>query len=339
MNQESIEEYLNQLLEESESDLDRVFIARLKAMKDWLRELYEKYPSGEGINRTEIYKYRRFEKELQFIKQNIQGDYKQAYALISGLMVSQYVENYIRSGYVYEMTTQTDMQYAIPNTQTVIEAVTNPIKELTLNATLNNHRNQVLRRIRVELAQGIQAGESYSRMAKRLEKAMGFSRSKARMTARTEAGRAQTLGRLESLEQVKKYAKTDEFWMAELDKRTRTSHRKLDGQERGKDGYFHYRGMKARGPSLWGVASMDIQCRCDIASKVNGIMPDSRRAKDYDDADYQQRLADRIDELMADEGLTEKQATRKAKRQIYPPSKIVEFQDYKTWYESLLNKG
>lgn len=339
MNQESIEDYLTELLENAEDELDQVFIARLREMKQWLATLYEKYPDGDGISRTQIYKYKRFEKELQFIKGNIQGDYKQAYTLIAGLMGSQYIENYLRSGYIYEMTAQTDMDYVIPSKQTITEAVTNPIKELTLNAVLNQHRNEILRRIRIELGQGIQAGESYNEMAKRLEKALEFSRTKARRVTRTESGRAQTLGRLKSGEQASQYADLKKYWMAEMDKRTRTSHRKLDDRKADDEGYFHYKGMEAKGPSLWGVASMDINCRCDVFYMVNGNKPDTRRARDYDDTDYQKRLAERIEEIMADEGKTAKQADRKAKKQIYPPNKVVEYMDYEKWYQSLKDKS
>ena len=342
MNQETIEDYLNELLDDAEDELDRVFLNRLKAMKQWLAELYDKYPDGNGISRTEIYKYRRFEKEMQFIKANIQEDYKQAYALIYGLMASQFVENYIRSGYVYEMTLATDMQYAIPSAETIREAVTNPIKELTLNATLNTHRNQVLRRIRIELGQGIQAGESYSQMAKRLEKAFNFSRNKAKLTAVTEAGRSQSKGRLRSVEKVREYApdkKTDKLWLSSRDASVRHAHRVLDGQKAGKDDLFEYKGHKAPAPSLFNIARLDVRCRCDTLLLIDNKKPDTMRVRDYDDVQYQQRLAQRIEEIMADEGKTEKQATRKARKQIYPPSKVQDFMDYQTWYESLLNKS
>lgn len=341
MNQESIEEYLDKLLNQSERDLDKVFILRLKEMKRWLAGLYEKYPDGKGINRTAIYKYRRFEKELERIKENIQSDYKEAYAIIYALMSSQYVENYIRSGYVYEMTLTTDMQYSIPSAEVIREAVTNPIKELTLNATLNSHRNQVLRRIRIELGQGIQAGESYSQMAKRLESAFKFSRDKAKMTAVTEAGRSQSKGRLRSIEKVREYvpeSRTDKLWLSSRDMSVRHAHKVLDGQKAGKDDLFEYGGHSAPAPSLFGVAKLDIRCRCDTLLLIDGKKPDTMRVRDYDNEDYQIRLAQRIEQIMADEGKTEKQATKKAKRQVHPPSKVQEFMDYQTWYKTLLNK-
>ena len=337
--QEEIEEYLNDLLEQTEEELDRVFAERLKTILNQLAEMHRKYSKDGVISRTEMYKYKRFEKEMQFIKDNMQEHYAGVYTAISGLMVSQYRNNYMHSAHLYEIAAKEDMGYQIPSVQTIKEIISNPIKELTLPKILTQHRNEIIRNIRIEIAQGIQAGESYSEMAARLEQRVEFSRQKARRVARTEAGRAQTLGRLKSIEQAKKYAETDEFWMAELDKKTRKAHRKLDGQERGEDGLFHYKGMKAPGPSLWGVASMDINCRCDIGTKINGMFPNLRRARDYDNADYQRKLAKKIDEIMADEGKTEKQATRKAKRLVYPPNKVIDYINYDEWYKSLKDKG
>ncbi len=72
---------------------------------------------------------------------------------------------------------------------------------------------------------------------------------------------------------------------------------------------------------------------------VNGQKPALRRARDYDDSEYQKRLAERTEEIMADEGKTEKQAERKAKKQVYPPSKVIEYMDYDKWYQSLKDKS
>lgn len=64
------------------------------------------------------------------------------------------------------------------------------IAELTLLKTLRQHRNDIVHKINIELAQGIQDGESYWVMAKRLKRVLGFSSNKARTVARTEGGRA-----------------------------------------------------------------------------------------------------------------------------------------------------
>ncbi|EST12187.1 hypothetical protein [Sporolactobacillus laevolacticus] len=112
---------------------------------------------------------------------------------------------------------------------------------------------------------------------------------------------------------------------------TRPNHRKLDGQEADKDGYFHIHGLKAKWPHLFGVTNEDCQCRCVKIFKVNGQLPDTRRARDYQDAAYQQKLANRIGiQLMAD-GMTEKQAEKQAKKETSAPSVTIPFQSYDEW--------
>jgi len=119
--------------------------------------------------------------------------------------------------------------------------------------------------------------------------------------------------------------------MSALDLRVRHSHRILDGKETDSEGYFHYKGWKAKGPHLWGVPSMDIQCRCLKITKVNGMLPEYRRGRNYMDPDYQEKLADRIEQYMADDGVTYKQALKQAQREIQPPSTTLPFVSYNDW--------
>jgi SPP1 gp7 family putative phage head morphogenesis protein len=282
MNQQDIDRMLDKMIEQAEKDIDVVFAERLKAVHDHIAKLYRKYSDGEGISRTDIYKYNRFESEMEFLKQNIQGDYKDLYRRIDKLMKSSYVENYLRSGQLYEFTAQTPMQYTIPSAATVNQAILNPIKELTLSSLMNQHRNEIIRNIRLEIAQGIQAGEDYASMARRIEDTVGFSSVKAKRVARTEAGRVQSVSRLDSGEQASKYADFKKVWNATLDARVRKAHRVLDDKEADANGFFHYRGHRAKAPHLFGVARLDINCRCSILFLVNGKRPELRRARNDD---------------------------------------------------------
>lgn len=279
MTQNDIDKLLDRMIEQTERDIDVVFAKRLKAIHDHIAKLYRKYSDGESISRTDIYKYNRFESEMEFLKENIHADYKDLYRRINNLMKSSYVENYLRSGQIYEFAAQTPMRYTIPRMETVEQAILNPIKDLTLSALMNQHRNEIIRNIRLEIAQGIQAGEDYATMARRIEDRVNFSSVKAKRVARTEAGRVQTVSRLNSGEQASEYADLTKTWASTLDLKVRPAHRRLDDQEADEDGLFHYRGMTARGPHLWGNPSMDINCRCTILFLVNGKRPELRRAR------------------------------------------------------------
>jgi hypothetical protein len=336
MNQQDIDKRLDEMIDHAENDLDIVFAKRLKVILDHLALIYRKYADNGELTRTEMYKYNRFQKEMAFISKEINDHYKQVYKDIEALMQESYIENYLMSAYLYQLTASeqqgqmVNMGYTIPSIKTVNQVILNPIKELTLPNILNNHRNEVIRKINIELAQGIQAGESYSTMAERLEKVLGFSRNKARTVARTEGSRVQTISRMDSAAQAEEHADLTKTWNSTLDNEVRTSHRVLDDQEADEEGYFHYQGHKAKGPNLFGVAKLDINCRCSLLYLVGGKRPELRRARNYEDATYQSKLADRIDKYMED-GKTFKQAEKRALKEIKPPSIVIGYQSYGSW--------
>jgi len=96
------------------------------------------------------------------------------------------------------------------------------------------------------------------------------------------------------------------------------------------DGYFHFKGMKAKGPTMWGVAKMDINCRCVKIKLIDGQLPAVRRGRDYKDAMYQKRLTDLIDKYMED-GYTYAKAYQKADKEVLPPNKVTTFKTYEEW--------
>lgn len=340
MNQSDVDKYLDKLIEDVEDDITLVFILRTKEIKSRLAAMYEQFDETNELSRTQYYNSIRYQQELQHMEREISAEYEKLYQEILELLQATYLENYLRSGFIYEMAAQTPMFYTIPSVATINVAIENPINELKLDNILTDQRNDLLRNMRLEIAQGIQAGESYGQIAKRIEHLFKGQRgnpiSRAMTTARTEAGRVQTESRLESMEHARKYADIGKAWDATLDEDTRSTHRQLDGQKADDDGYFHYKGRKALGPHLWGVASMDINCRCAVVGLVNGEYPELRRSRSYDDPDYQRNLARLIDKYMS-EGMTEKQATRKAKKQIKPPNLVIPYRTYGEWYKTLLN--
>jgi len=223
------------------------------------------------------------------------------------------------------------MGFKIPSVEVIQAALTNPVEFLTLPKIFEAHRNEIIRRLNIEIAQSLQAGESYTDMAIRIENAMGWTRKKTILVARTEGGRVRSQVDLAIEEQASKTAKLTKVWMSSLDMRVRKSHRKLDGQKADKDGYFHYGKWKSKAPRLWGIASMDIQCRCHTIYMINGKLPEYLRGRDYMDDTYQKQLAARIDAYMSDQGLTYRQAFNKAYKQVKPPSVTVPFMSYEEW--------
>ncbi|UZN53027.1 phage minor head protein [Bacillus paralicheniformis] len=280
MNQNDIDLYLDNMISQAEKRIDQLFVRRLKDINQQIAVMYQKYSSGGELTYTDLNKYNRLRKELEFITKKIDKDFNFILKEIDLLLEKQYVENYLRSAYVYEFEAQVKMGFVIPSEAVIMAAIENPIPELRLPALLETSRNQIISRITVEITQGLLIGDDYEKIAARIEKALDFGRMKARRIARTEAHRVQVSGRLDSAEKASKKADLKKMWVSTLDTRTRIGHRKLDGKVVERDGVFKsiYGGV-GKAPGHMHTAKDDINCRCSIIFIVNGQKPEVRRSK------------------------------------------------------------
>lgn len=329
-NQLDIIERVDKMIEQSESEVDELLSKRLREILESLSMMYNKFVVDDKTSYTDLNKYNRLSKELERIANQLNEDYKAIVKMIEYSNERIYVEQYLMMAYLFEVYQSTEDGFSLPTEDTVAAALVNPIEFLRLPNVLKEHRNEIIRKLHIEISSSLLAGEGYWKMAERIEKAVGFSQYKARAVARTEGGRARSLSDQAVTEEMKKYADIDDVWLSSLDHKVRTEHRKLDGQKADSEGYFYYKGMKAKGPHLWNVAKMDINCRCVKLKLINGQLPAVRRGRDYRDADYQQRLANKIDSYM-ENGDTYAQAYKKADKRVLPPSNVVLFQSYTEW--------
>jgi SPP1 gp7 family putative phage head morphogenesis protein len=328
MNQQEINKILDELEKKAEKDIEVVFNKRLKTILEQMLQMHRKFGKNGEATWTDVNKYNRFNQEMKLIAQELNADYKAIIKLIRESEERLYIERYLMMAYLLEQSTGEEMGFVLPSVET---ALTNPVEFLTLPKIFEAHRNDIIRRLNIEIAQSLQAGESYTEMAHRIENAMGWTKKKAILVARTEGGRVRSQADLAVEEQASKTVRLTKVWMSSLDTRVRKSHRKLDGQKADKDGYYHYGKWKSKAPRLWGVASMDIQCRCHSIYLVNGKLPEYRRGKDYMDDTYQKKLTARIDAYMEDLGLTYRQAFNKANKEVKPPSVKVPYVSYNEW--------
>ncbi|MGE7946483.1 phage minor head protein [Lysinibacillus sp. NPDC093688] len=339
MNQQEINKILDEMEKKAEKDIEVVFNKRLKAILGQMLDMHRKFGKNGEASWTDVNKYNLFNQEIKLIAQQFNADYKVIIKLIRESEERLYIERYLMMAYLLQQSTGEEMGFKIPSVEVIQAALDNPIEFLSLPKVFEAHRNDIIRRLNIEIAQSLQAGESYTDMAIRIENAMGWTRRKAILVARTEGGRVRSQADLAVEVQGSKTARLTKVWMSSLDTRVRKSHRKLDGQKADKDGYFHYGSWKSKAPRLWGVASMDIQCRCHTIYMVNGKLPEYRRGKDYMDDTYQKKLAARIDAYMEDMGLTYKHAFNKAYKEVKPPSVTVPFMSYEEWRKQFSGKG
>lgn len=285
MNQEQLDKHIDNLIKNTENEAEKILARRLKYIKQAMAEMLDKYQVDDPhVTWTEFNKYDRFKKELQRIEELLQGDYSEIINLILLSQTTIYLNNYMRSLYMYEYTSGIQMTFTVPSAKQIANALAQPIDLIKLAPTFNRHRKQVIEKLRGHIAQGVLAGNSYNQIANAINKDVGLSMRQARMVARTETGRAQSVSSEDAAQTAKDNgARLVGYWDSTLDTRTRPSHRRLDGKEEDESGNFKIGASYGPAPRLLvGVdsASQNINCRCKKLYSVNGQMPEVRRTKD-----------------------------------------------------------
>ena len=148
-----------------------------------------------------------------------------------------------------------------------------------------------------EISRGIAQRLTYAEMARNLSAKTKLSKNRTLNIARTEGHRIQQEATYNLQARVKeKGAKIFKQWDSTLDRKTRPTHRELDGQIIGVNDYFHSSGGgKALYPGGFGDPKEDCNCRCclvqvaewelsdDAFTKMNGETGELQHFESIDD--------------------------------------------------------
>lgn len=285
-NQNDIDNYIDKLVNQAEKEIEILFAKRLKEIKQIIANMYEKYDRDEPkVTWTEFNKYNRLNKEFNRIGQMLSQDYREVAKAIKQSQQNVYIEKYMMSLFLYEVASQTSMNFDIPTSQTIQTAIEQPIEFIKLVPTLQKHRDDTLKRIRTHITQGIMSGEGYSKIAKALRNDLGMSKAQSVRVARTETGRALSQAGLDSAMVAKDNGlDMKKRWYATKDTRTRDTHRHLDGTSVDIEDNFHSSGCVGPAPKLFvGVASAkeNINCRCKLLYYIDeDELPTTMRTKE-----------------------------------------------------------
>lgn len=269
VNQNDIDNYIDYLISNAEKEIEILFANRLKVIKQEIADMYEKYQTDDPhVTWTEFNKYNRLNKELTRIGEMLTEDYREVAKTIRQAQQNAYIEKFLMSLYLYEMASQTSMQFDVPTASVINKAIEQPIEFIKLVPTLQKYRDEVLKKIRIHITQGIMSGEGYSKIAKALRDDIGMTKAQSQRVARIEAGRAMSQAGLDSAKVAKDNGlDMKKRWSATKDTRTRDTHRHLDGKAVDIDDNFHSSGCVGQAPKLFvGVASAkeNIGCRCKL---------------------------------------------------------------------------
>lgn len=270
----TLEGYLRRLNEESdkrlgsyEKTLRRAYMSLLKDMNHVISNTYAKLDDDDLIG--SLMKYHRKDNVEQtltsLINEFSKAKYKGMYDQLREQLLFAY--QYYYTG----LTEVSGRKYKLLplKKEWLTATIENEIAGLSLKETLQRDRQNIIYSLKSNLIQGVNRGESFSTMAKRMQKVVNNDYQKAVRIARTETHRVKEAGTYESaLKGEKAGIKQVKTWNSSNDGRTRKEHRRLDGKTIPLDEYFRVGSAKALKPGGTGRPEHDINCRCFLTMEI-----------------------------------------------------------------------
>ena len=265
---------------QSQLNDERATLNKLKGLyKKALDDVNDRLAALKGRAETEnlqsvIYQIQYQEalkKQINGILDTLNGD---QFSTISEYLAKSYESGFV--GAMYDIHGQgVPLIFPIDQDQ-VVQAVTlNTKLSKPLYNKLGENVNLLKKRVANNISRGIAQGQSYSDIAKNI--AVGMVGNYARMNGgalynamritRTEAHRISQQAAYDALKKAKDNgADVVKQWDATLDKRTRPSHARVDGEIRELDEPFSNGLMKPGDPR--GRAAEVINCRCQLLQRA-----------------------------------------------------------------------
>lgn len=203
--------------------------------------------------------------QIQAILETLQAN---EFETVSEYLTQSYEDGFI--GTMYDLQKQgIPLIFPIDQEQ-VVEAIQHETKlSENLYTALGHDIKDLQKKISGEISRGLSSGQMYSEITRNIASWARIPRNNAIRIARTEAHRIQSKASLNACNKAKsKGADVVKQWDASLDRKTRKSHRRLDGQIRKLDEPFEINGHKAMHPSGFGRPEEDINCRCAILQRA-----------------------------------------------------------------------
>lgn len=254
----------------AEKELLLNYRTALDSIKADLLALVEQYGTNGVLTNAQATQYGRLDNLYSQIAGEIEKLTGKVQPRIEGLITDTLDRSYSMSMEGMEEGIGVKLQWGQLNTS-IAEAISHPLFAIGIE----DIKKTLLIDIQRTIAQGLIRGESYFTMAKGIKSACEMSATRAIRIARTEAGRAQALGQLQSYDDAEAQGvQLVKEWLSAIDNRTRPDHVRMNGKKANKKGLFTLPGgITAPGPHLTGYAKHDCNCRCRLIAVVNGYEP------------------------------------------------------------------
>lgn len=210
-------------------------------------------------------KYNRLSKIQENIFKETNNLFNSQNLLLLALLKKNYRDTYLSEAKKLVKHAEKEIEIAMIESKKIIEDIDLPISGLTIKDRINRNKQDTFLKIKEIITSGLIRGIDLKQLDKEIIKALKVSEYKQNRIIQTEMNRIENMAINEVYKQAEKAGlKFKKVWVATLDKRLRDSHRTLNGKYADNKGYFHFSGYKTEFPGGFGVASLDINCRCKI---------------------------------------------------------------------------
>lgn len=259
----------------AEQEILAVYSSVLQRLQSIVGRYYTVYSNGEGtLSAADLRLAGQYKGFLQDVLRGLEQLSEPQQEAIRSAVESAYTVCYdgMAAAVKEAASGSTSLQNALhglsaSTPEAVAHIVEHPMQKLTLSHVLQKKRRQITHKIRQTLSVGLANGDSYPQMANRIADALHGDYKKAIRVVRTEANRAINRGFQDVSEEAAHLLQGSEYlevkeWCSAEDGDVRDAHRKLDGKVIPATEAFEIDGKKAQCPGGFGVAELDINCRC-----------------------------------------------------------------------------
>ena len=244
-------------------DLQKAYTEALADVKKKLKALGDREPIQSVVYQVQ------FQEMLQEqLKTALDSLKNGSIESVRDFLNKTYEDSYL--GTIYSIQGQGIPVYLGMDHEQVARTVNRKTDSLQFSQRLYDNVDKLGIAYKSQMSRGIANGSSYSKIAKQLALESEANYNQAMRIVRTEGGRVKSEAKLDSMKGAKKQgADIVKQWDATFDSKTRAEHRYLDGQIREIDEPFtDSKGRTAQAPHKFGIASMDINCRCIVVERA-----------------------------------------------------------------------
>lgn len=250
--------------------LEEVYEGALADIEDRIADLLGRNDSDLKHVVYQVEFQRSLKKQIETILDNL---HNQEFENIAEYLTYSYEEGFI--GTLYSLQQQ-GIPLVFPiNQEQVAEAIQHDTKISTkkntktgkLYASLGEDITDLKKKIAGEISRGFAGSMSYAKIAANIALISGIPKNNAMRIARTEMHRIQTKASMDTCYKAReKGADIVKMWDSTLDGKTRDSHMKVDGEQRGLEEKFSNGLLYPGDPN--GPAAEVVNCRCALLQRA-----------------------------------------------------------------------